>query len=203
MLFVPIVNLLLFRRKSAFRVWVAVVAGAAGMYLLCVKEGFSFAQGDMWVLLCAVMFSGHILCCDHFVQKSDPLALSALQFLTVAMISGVIAWLTETPTADKLLSAIVPILYCGIVSSGVGYTCQIAAQKFTDPTVASLILSLESVFAVLAGAVLLGEQMNAQEIAGCIVMFAAILLVQIPLPQIRLFPLKRKAAYGIMRSAKE
>ena len=203
MLFVPVVNLLLFRKKSTARVWIAVLIGVAGMYLLCVKDGFSFAQGDMWIMLCAVMFSGHILCCDYFVQKSDPVALSALQFLTAAVCSGVIAFFTETPTVEKLVSALIPILYCGIVSSGVGYTCQIVAQKFTDPTVASLILSLESVFAVLAGVLILGERMNAQEIIGCAVLFAAILLVQIPLSEIGIFRLKRKQPCDIIRSAKE
>ena len=110
MLFVPIVNLLLFRRKSALRVWIAVMIGVVGMYLLCVKEGFSLARGDLFVLICAVLFSGHILCCDRFVQKSDPVMLSAVQFLTVAVLSGILAFLLETPTWEAIASAAVPIL---------------------------------------------------------------------------------------------
>ena len=160
-----------------------MLIGVAGMYLLCVTESFSLTYGDSLVCVCALLFSGHILCCDYFAKRSDPLLVSALQFLTAAVISAVLAFLQETPTWKDLAAAAVPILYCGLLSGGLGYTLQIVAQRFTDPTVASLLLSLESVFAVLAGALLLHERMSARELAGCIVMFAAIVLVQIPLPE--------------------
>ena len=152
------------------------------MYLLCVKEDFTLTRGDVLVCICALMFSGHILCCDYFVRLAKPIKLAAIQFATASVVSAVIAFLTEAPVWDGIASAAVPILYCGVVSGGIGYTLQIVAQKYTDPTVASLLMSLESVFAVIAGAILLGEQMSSRELLGCVIMFAAIILVQVPLP---------------------
>jgi drug/metabolite transporter (DMT)-like permease len=183
MLLVPIINFVFFKKKNTWLVWTGVLIGVFGMYLLCIKDGFSLTYGDTLVCICALLFSGHILCCDHFVQLGNPIQISAIQFTTTAMISSIIAWIVEAPSPEKIVSAAIPILYCGIVSGGVGYTLQMIAQKFTDPTIASLLMSLESVFAVIAGAVLLGERMTSRELAGCIVMFAAIVLVQIPLPE--------------------
>ena len=183
MLLVPIINFVVFKKKNTWLVWLAVLVGVAGMYLLCMNEGFSLTHGDTLVCICALFFSFHILCCDHFVQLGNPIKISCLQFATVAVLSGIIAFITEEPTWAKLTSAIIPILYCGIMSAGVGYTLQIVAQKFTDPTIASLLMSLESVFAVIAGALLLHETMSTRELAGCIIMFAAIVMVQIPLPE--------------------
>lgn len=183
MLFVPVIGFLIFRKKNPLSVWIAVAMGIAGMYLLCVKESFTLMAGDALVGVCALLFSGHILCCDRFVRLGNPVMISTIQFITAAVISTVFALIFEQPTPEKIISAIVPILYCGIISGGLGYTLQIVAQKYTDPTVASLLMSLESVFAVIAGAVLLGERMSAQELAGCAVMFSAIILVQIPFPK--------------------
>lgn len=182
MLLVPIINFVFFKKKNTWLVWAGVLIGVVGMYLLCMTEGFSLTYGDTLVCICALLFSGHILCCDHFVQLGNPIRISAIQFLTTAVISSVIALIVETPSLEKILPAAIPILYCGIVSGGIGYTLQMVAQKFTDPTIASLLMSLESVFAVVAGALLLGERMTSRELAGCIIMFAAIVLVQIPLP---------------------
>ena len=179
-LLVPVFNHFLFKKKNRMLVWGAVLLGAFGMYLLCVKEGFSFGKGDILVCVSAVLFSGHILCCDHFVRLGSPIRISAIQFLTTAVISGVAALLLETPDMEKIFSAIIPIFYCGIVSGGIGYTLQMVGQRFTEPVIASLILSLESVFAVLAGAVVLHERMSMREIFGCVILFAAILLVQMP-----------------------
>ena len=172
MLLVPILNFLLFKKKNSWLVWLAVFFGVGGMYLLCVKEDFSLTLGDMLVCICALMFSAHILCCDYFVKRANPIELAALQ-----------AFCIETPHWAGILSAAVPILYCGVVSGGIGYTLQIVAQKFTDPIIASLLMSLESVFAVIAGSLLLGEQMSSRELLGCVVLFAATILVQIPLPE--------------------
>ena len=182
MLLVPILHFLLFRKKNRWHVWLAVLIGLIGMYLLCLTESFRLTRGDALVCVCALLFSGHILCCDHFARTCDPVRVSAIQFLTAAVISAVLAFLTEEPSLGKLSSAAIPILYCGLLSGGLGYTLQIVAQRFTDPTIASLLMSLESVFAVLAGAVLLHERMSARELAGCVVLFTAIVLVQIPLP---------------------
>ena len=185
MLLVPILNFILFKKKNTWLVWLAVFIGVGGMYLLCVKEDFSLTRGDILVCICALMFSGHILCCDYFVKLASPIELAAIQFATAAVVSAVIASFTETPKWAGIVSAAIPILYCGVVSGGIGYTLQIVAQKFTDPTIASLLMSLESVFAVIAGAILLGEQMSSRELLGCVVMFVAIILVQIPLPEER------------------
>lgn len=182
MIIVPVIGFVLFKKRNTWIVWLAVLIGVAGMYLLCITEGFTLTRGDTLVCICAVLFSGHILCCDYFVQRGEPIWISAIQFVTCSALSAVAACILETPTWEKVVSAAIPILYCGILSGGVGYTLQIIAQKFTDPTIASLLMSLESVFAVLAGAILLHERMTPREMAGCAVMFIAILLVQIPLP---------------------
>lgn len=182
-LLVPVINLLIFRQKSSFRVWCGVILGIVGMYLLCVKEDFSLTYGDTMIAVCALLFSGHILCCDRFSKKADPVKLSFIQFVTTAVISTAAALIMETPTWEKIISAVIPLLYCGIVSGGIGYTLQMVAQKYTKPTIASLLMSLESVFAVLAGALILGERMTLQELLGCMIMFAAIVWVQIPLPK--------------------
>ena len=180
MLLVPILGFVLFKKKNTWLVWLAVLLGIAGMYLLCVTGEFTLAHGDALVLVCAVMFSGHILSCDRFVRLGRPLEIAAIQFVTAAVVSWVAAFIAEEPTLGKLASAAVPIIYCGVMSGAIGYTLQIVAQKYTDPTIASLLMSMESVFAVLAGAVLLNERMTAREIVGCVVMFVAIVLVQIP-----------------------
>lgn len=182
MLVVPILNSVLFKKKNSWLVWLAVFIGVAGMYLLCVNEDFSLTRGDILVCICALMFSGHILCCDYFVKLANPVELAAVQFTAAAVISAVAAFFMENPEWAGILAAALPILYCGLVSGGIGYTLQIVAQKYTDPTVASLLMSLESVFAVIAGTVLLGEQMSNRELLGCVVLFAATVLVQVPLP---------------------
>ena len=180
MLLVPVINFVLFRKRNTWLVWLAVLVGVAGMYLLCVNEDFSLTRGDAMVCVCAVLFSGQILCIDHFAPKADPIRMSAAQFVVAAIVCVAAAFLLEAPTWDMMASAAAPILYCGILSGAVGYTLQIVGQRFTDPTVASLLMSLESVFAAIGGALVLGERMRPRELAGCAVMFAAIVLVQLP-----------------------
>ena len=149
------------------------------MYLLCMTESLHLGRGDTLVCICAVLFSGHILCCDYYAALGNPIRISAIQFASCTVISSIAALILEQPSWTKIVSAAIPILYCGLISGGLGYTLQIIAQRFTDPTVASLLMSLESVFAVIAGALLLGERMTGREILGCVIMFAAIVLVQI------------------------
>jgi len=180
MLLVPVIERVLFRRKYPGTVWAAVALGVAGLYLLSVRGGFTLARGDALVIVCALLFAGHILCCDHFAPRGDPVGIAAIQFAVASLVSGVTAAFTETPTAAGLAAAAIPILYCGLVSGGIGYTLQIVAQRFCDPTAASLLMSLESVFSVVGGALLLGERMSGREKLGCAVMFAAIVLVQLP-----------------------
>ena len=179
MLLVPVIGFVLFRRRNSWIVWLAVLMGVVGMYFLCMTESLHLNRGDTLVCICAVLFSGHILCCDHFAGLGDPIRISAIQFAACTVLSSAAALILEEPTWAKISSAAIPILYCGIVSGGIGYTLQIIAQKYTDPAIASLLMSLESVFAVIAGALLLGERMSGREILGCVIMFAAIVLVQI------------------------
>ncbi|MBO6148240.1 MAG: DMT family transporter [Lachnospiraceae bacterium] len=179
-LLVPFLNLFILKKHSPMRIWAAVALGLFGMYLLCISGDFSLGSADAMLILSAITYSFHILAIDHFGQEGDPIAMSALQFGITALVSLIIAFGTESPAIGAVLSAIVPLLYCGLMSGGVAYTLQMVAQPMTDPTVASLIMSLESVFAALAGAVLLHERMAMRELMGCIIMFAAIILVQLP-----------------------
>ena len=180
MLFVPIFNLIIFKKNNGLKVWIAVITGIVGMYLLCVRDDFVLTMGDLLILACAILFAGHILCCDNFAPKSDPIKMSAIQFIITGVLSWIFAFITESPSIEKIVSATIPILYCGVISGALGYTLQIVGQRYTDPSTASLLMSLESVFAVIAGVLLLNETMVFQEILGCIIMFAAIILVQLP-----------------------
>jgi len=178
-LIVPILGLF-FKKKCAPTVWVGVVLGVIGLYFLCMTEGFSIQLGDFLVFLCALAFSVHIMIIDHYTQLVDGVKMSCIQFLVSGVLSGICMFIFENPTIGSLFAAWQPILYAGILSCGVAYTLQIVGQKGMNPTVASLILSLESVIAVLAGLVLLRQMLSTREIIGCVCMFAAIVLAQIP-----------------------
>ena len=176
--FVPLFGIF-FRRIPGVRVWIAVLMSALGLYLLCMKGSLQLSIGDTYVFLCAIAFSVHILLVDHFSGRVDPIQLSCLQFL-VCGIAAAVPMLFEAPNLTALCEAALPILYAGILSSGVAFTLQVVAQKDTNPTAASLIMSLESVFYVLAGWVLLGQRLSWREGVGCILMFAAMVLAQLP-----------------------
>lgn len=176
---VPVFGIFL-KKRAGIRVWVSVALAVAGLYLLCITDRLALGKGDILVLLCAVVFAVHILVVDHFSAKTDGVRMSCIQFLVCGLLSGVCMLLTEHPEMRLILQAWQPILYAGIFSCGVGYTLQIVGQKGTDPTVASLILSLESVVSVLAGWLLLGQRLSVRELGGCALMFAAILLAQLP-----------------------
>lgn len=157
-----------------------VAIAVVGFYFLCMTESLRLGLGDFLVLLCAITFSIHILVIDHFSPKVDGVKMSAIQFLTAAIISAVPTLLWEQPVFTEILQAWQPVLYAGVMSCGVAYTLQIIAQKNADPTVASLLLSLESVFSVLAGWVLLGQGLSLKELFGCVLIFCAIILAQLP-----------------------
>lgn len=176
---VPILGIFL-KKRIGLKVAVSVALAVAGLYLLCITEGFSVGAGDLLVLLCALVFAVHILVIDYFSPRTDGVRMSCIQFLVCGLLSGVGMVLTETPDLGAICQAWLPIAYAGVMSCGVAYTLQIVGQKGTDPTVASLILSLESVVSVLAGWVILGQSLSMREIAGCALMFAAIILAQLP-----------------------
>ena len=179
---VPVFGLF-FKRKVSLPVWIAVVCSVVALYLLCIKGDFSLAAGDLLILVCAVCFAVHILVIDHFTAYCDGVKLSCLQFLFAGIISAVCMFLFETVDFAAIWSCILPLLYVGIFSCGVGYTLQILAQKDSNPTVVTILLSLESVFAVIAGAIVLHQQMSAREYIGCVVMFVAVILAQIQFPE--------------------
>ena len=176
---VPILGIFL-KKKPRLIIWVSVVLALAGLYFLCMTDSLSFSKGDTMVLLCALVFSIHILIIDYFSPKVDGVRMSCIQFFVASIICGIPALILEHPQFSSLVAAWAPILYAGILSCGVAYTLQIVAQKNYDPTIASLILSLESVFSVLAGWVILHETLSPREILGCVLVFIAIILVQLP-----------------------
>lgn len=178
---VPIAGLLLKKRVRPV-VWVAVAVAAVGLYLLCVApgQGLSMQRGDLLVLCCAFLFSAHILVIDHFSPRADGVMMSCIQFFVAGALGLIGMVLFETPTVPNILACAGPILYAGVLSSGVGYTLQILAQRNTNPTIASLLMSLESVFAALAGWLILGESFTGREFAGALLMFGAIVLAQLP-----------------------
>ena len=176
---VPILGIFLKKRVRPV-VWLSVAIAVAGLYCLCITDGFSLGKGDLLVMLCAVVFSVHILLIDYFSPKVDGVRMSCIQFLVSGILAGIPMFLTEQPQVGAILSAWAPVLYAGVLSCGVAYTMQVVAQKDISPTVASLILSLESVFSVLAGWIVLGQKLNAKELGGCVLMFGAIVLAQLP-----------------------
>lgn len=176
---VPILGIFL-KKKVGKMVWGSVALAVGGLYCLCIQQGSSIAAGDFYIFLCSLCFSAHILIIDHFTQKVDGMELSCAQFFVAAVLSAVGMLATEQPTWEALRLCVGPLLFVGIFSSGVAYTLQILAQRDSNPTVVSLLLSLESVFATVAGAVVLGDRMSGREYFGCFLMLTAVVLAQIP-----------------------
>ncbi len=159
----------------------AVGVATAGVYLLCLSDGIgSIYLGDLFLLCCAIAFAFHILTVNRFVSDVDGILLSALQFLTCGILSAILSLIFEDVSWNNVLSAASQILYLGIASSGIAYTLQIIGQKFAEPTVASITMSLESVFAALGGWLIAGNALSGRELFGCALVFAAIILAQIP-----------------------
>lgn len=177
---VPVFGLFLKKRTSA-AVWIAVVLALVGLYFLCITDGFSIAPSDGFLFACAAVFACHILVIDHFSPVVDGVVLSCLQFAVAAVCSLLGMLLFEGLPAFADASAAFPaVLYAGVMSCGVAYTLQIIGQKNMNPAVASIILSLESCVSVIAGMLILGQMLTVREIIGCVFMFAAVLLTQLP-----------------------
>lgn len=176
---VPIFGIFL-KKRVPKAVWVSVLLAVTGLYCLCITESFTIAPGDLCVMLCAFVFTAQILLVDHFVTMVDGVELSCCQFFFVTAFSLIGSLLFEHPTWAGLTMAAGAILYAGLLSSGVGYTLQILAQKGSNPTVISLLLSLESVFATISGAAILGDRLSGREYFGCALMLAAVVLAQLP-----------------------
>ena len=177
---VPVAAWILFRKNPGRIIWMGVALAVVALWLLCMSaEGFTLQSGDLWVLGCAVCFTFQILCVDHYAPRVSNVKLARDEFLVTGGLSMLIALFTETITAEGLREALIPILYAGIMSGAIGYTLQVLGQRDTDPTVASRLMCLEAVFAVLTGVIILGEKMTAREAAGCVLMFIAVILAQL------------------------
>ena len=177
---VPLLGLF-FKKKLSSQVWCGVILAMIGLYLLCMKdEAFVLTTGDIYLLLCAFFFTIQITAVDHYAPKVNCIALSMMQFLVTAILSGIGMLFSGLPTLENITGAIIPLLYAGVLSSGIAYTFQIIGQKHLAPTVASLIMSLESVFATLAGWFVLHEVLSTKELLGCGLVFAAVMLTQLP-----------------------
>ena len=178
---IPVIGIFIGKRPGV-KLWFCVALAVVGMYLLCMKDGsFTIERADIMLLLCALAFSFHILVVDYFSPKVDGVKMSCIQFFVCGVLSAVGMLFTETPDISNIQAAWLPLLYAGLLSCGVGYTLQIVGQKGINPVIASLIMSLESVISALAGWVILGQVLSPKEILGCVLMFVAIIITQIPI----------------------
>lgn len=179
---VPICGLFL-KKRVPLSVWIGVMLAVGGLYCLCINEDFTIVFSDFLVLLCAFAYTLHILVIDHFVERHSGVELSCVQFFFAAIWSAIGMFLFESPQWSNITACLGEILYVGIFSSGIAYTLQIVAQKASrNPTVVTILLSLESVFGVIAGAIFLHEKLSTREYVGCVLMMVAVLLAQIPFP---------------------
>lgn len=177
---VPVISFFTGKKTSPV-IWLSVLVALSGFYLLCLSGGVGgIYLGDLLIFICAVSFSLHILSIDKFVGITGGVKLSVMQFTVVGVLSSVLALIFERPELSNILSAAPQILYLGIMSSGVAYTLQIVGQKYAEPSVASLSMSLESVFAALGGWVISGNSLSVKEFCGCALVFAAIITAQLP-----------------------
>lgn len=176
---VPIIGIFMKKYPPA-KVWVSVLIAGVGTYLLSVQGDFTIGIGDLYVLLCAVIFSFHIIAIDHYSPKTDAIKLSCVQFLVAGTISLIVAFIVENPEISGIIDASIPLLYTGVMSSGIAFTLQIVGQRNTPPSVASLVMSLESVFAMIAGCLILNEVLTVRESFGCALVFTAVILAQLP-----------------------
>ena len=176
---VPVMSLV-FGKKTPFNVWLSVGIAALGFYLLCIKGDFTIEPSDGLVLMCALVFAGHIIAIDRYSPRCDGVRMSCIQFFVSFLLNLVMALILEGPISFGVIGSVLPsILFLGICSSGIGFTLQILAQKDGDPTVVSVVMSLESVFGVLGGVIFFGEAMSPKEYIGCAIVFAAVILSQI------------------------
>ena len=179
---VPLFGLCIGRRTTLFN-WLGAALAVAGLYLLCMQGESGMVSGDLLILACAPVFAVQILLVDHFAPRTDGVRLACIEFFTVGVLNLPLMFLFEQPSVGAMLDCWQSLLYAGLLSSGVAYTLQIVAQKHTHPVTASVLMSFESVFAVLAGVLILGDRMTPWEMFGCVIMFAAVILAQLPTPR--------------------
>lgn len=181
---VPILGLFI-GKKSTVKIWISVIIALVGFYFLSISGKVSINKGDLLMICSAFCFAGHILVIDHFIREVDGVLLSVIQFFIAGLISCIPMGIFESVSLLNIRGAMIPLIYAGVLSSGVGFTLQIVAQKNTNPVIASMLMSLESVFAALAGLVLLHEIMSSKEVVGCVLVFVAIIIAQLPMYQMK------------------
>ncbi|MBQ3471197.1 MAG: DMT family transporter [Clostridia bacterium] len=180
---VPVIKLLILREKTSLKVWLCLVLAVCGFFLHCVNEGLSSAYGDLLMLACAVFFALHIIVIDYFLRKNvEAVPMACIQFFVSGVMAAVMMLIFEHPNPEIIWAAMGTILYMGLMSSGIAYTAQIIGQQYTEPTLATLIMSLESVFAALSGWVILGQALSVKELTGCALVFAAVIFAQLKIP---------------------
>lgn len=182
MLIVPLISFIVYKKKQPVTTWIGVILGVVGLYMICMggSASSSLGKGDILALLCSFAFALHIIVIDKFAAKIDCVVLSCGQFFVTGVISCILMFIFESPNIQSIMQAAVPILYAGIMSCGCAFTFQVIGQKYTDPTISSMLLCLESVFSVIFSFIILGERMASVEYIGCAVMFVAIIIAQLP-----------------------
>jgi drug/metabolite transporter (DMT)-like permease len=176
---VPIIGIF-FKKRPSIALWISILIALCGIYLLCITDEFKISSGDILLILSAFSFSIHILVIDHYSPLVDGVKLSCIQFFVCSFLSSIAMAFLEVPNVSSILHAWLPLLYTGVLSCGIAYTFQILGQKRVNPVIASLIMSLESVFATLGGWIILGESLSLRELSGCILLFIAIISAQLP-----------------------
>ena len=182
MLLVPLISFIIYKKKQPLTTWIGVILGVGGLYMICMggSSSLSLGKGEILALLCSIAFALHIIVIDKFASKIDCIVLSCGQFFVTGIVSCILMFIFEKPNMDSIIQAGIPILYAGIMSCGGAFTFQVIGQKYTEPTLASMLLCLESVFSVIFSFIILKERMTVIEYIGCAVMFTAIIIAQLP-----------------------
>ena len=176
---VPVISFVIYKKRSSIGVWIGAVLAVSGLFLLCINESFSVGLGDVVLFIGAIFWAIHILVVDKFIDGISPLKFAMLQFAVCAVLNLLCALCFENITFEAVKTALVPLLYGGLASVGVAYTLQIIAQKYSDPTLAAIVFSLESVFSAIGGALILGEEMSSRGYIGCVLIFSGIVISQL------------------------
>lgn len=176
---VPVISFVIYKKKSSVGVWIGAILAVIGLFLLSVNESFSVGIGDVVLFIGAIFWAIHILVVDKFIAGISPLKFAMLQFAVCALLNLICAVCFESISLENVKTALVPLLYGGLASVGVAYTLQIIAQKYSDPTLAAIVFSLESVFSAIGGALILGEKMSGRGYIGCVLIFGGIVISQL------------------------
>lgn len=185
-IFVPLIGLI-FGKKVSPLILIAIVFSLTGLFLIN-NDGssFKFSEGTWWLLGCAILYALQILVISYYTNKCDSIKLTIAQFLVAGIIEIPFMFIFETPNIQNVMKAVIPILYCGILSSGIGFTIQVYTQKQIEPTIASIIMALESVFAIIFASIILEEKYTPLEIIGCVAIFASVIITQLPIDKLKI-----------------